>query len=436
MDWMFEPNTLGIPFKGSGTLDGFGLGLGLGLPDQAMIKPNPTVDADEHHDLILTRPVVKPFTGYCAGRCTGRCTGQCTGHCTDQCIEHCIDHSIIHCVDHCVDHCTDRCTDRCGDYLVNDPVNHIKIRKPMLTIMHLMKTVKTVKMILENYKPLPFMRPDWSIQAHPDDNNINIQDEIGYYCMTRTIDNKFSNIMYYQRNINNSFQRALWHIASAINFSQHGVDYSTFMRLYDAFCLLSRPMDIGEFESRCRNMYGAIEIPYWIYHKYRDAKHPFLDNILSSPGNEILLLTDTGVEPELFFKLLCSSFDNKNISINLPRHELANVNDAIIRNKLAHPYSRDILVSGPWHYRPRSWIYRSKNPVSWIYRSRSPGSLNWCSRNPGSLNWCSRNPGSLNWCSRSPGSCHRSSQGNNSMYLLYGQSSNKNAYTDKNWRSR
>lgn len=235
----------------------------------------------------------------------------------------------------------------------NEIVNKNKCVNENLKIVEIIDAVSS---ILNNYRTIYFMHPDWLnckkiVNYENNTNNTNnvtnntidknniinennkdnccIYYEIGLFIMTRIIDMKYQNITNFQGNLNTTFERALWHIASTINFLQHDYSYTLFMYLYDAFCLLSRPKSCEEFEESYRSNYKNLNnnnnnitnqsIPIWIYHKYYNITPPYLNNNT---------LTNNNYDPELFFCKLSDIFKMDIIKINL----LGITLDNILRN--------------------------------------------------------------------------------------------------------
>lgn len=195
-------------------------------------------------------------------------------------------------------------------------------------------TVKSVKETLIFYKSVSFIYPDWLNTKYNknasciDPNTHHLFQEIGYFIMTRTIDDKYVDIPEYRNCINNPFNRGLWHIASSINFAliidstkneKHCNNdlHLRFLRFFDAFCMLSRTKTQEEFESSYDENYRRItkrfdpskkvKIPYWIYDQYKNHKPETIFSMLKHCTHYTSLITKN-IDSNMFYFLLSNSF--------------------------------------------------------------------------------------------------------------------------------
>jgi hypothetical protein len=238
-------------------------------------------------------------------------------------------------------------------------------------------TINTVKDILIAYKSMSYMYADWldcKNNRNTDRINANthhIYQKIGYFVMTRIIDEKYIEIPHYRKSINNPFHRGLWHMASSVDFaalcdhiSQNGLfDKTTniksdtdlkidsksisksiskkksntmifndslfvkVLKYFDVFCLLSRKKTVKEFESSYRTIYRCvtsesnndkIKIPYWIYDKYSDLDPINLFLSITQTEQHLTLvpaLTLKRINPNMLFFRLSDSLKVNKINI-------------------------------------------------------------------------------------------------------------------------
>jgi hypothetical protein len=211
--------------------------------------------------------------------------------------------------------------------------------------------IENTKRILNIYKSISHMTPNWQSlftdtrsdtqpdthpDTHPDPhpdpqpdtesesdqlnkNNVSIFNDIMYFVMTRTIDEKYQNISNHRNCINNPFQRAVWHMGSATDFSQNTYEVHMYMTLINAYCLLSREKTLVEFEEFCerinkRNKHKNNddistqclgEIPYWIYNMYHNKSYP--NTLLNCP------FVHNKINSGIFYDYLCRAFEKPSV---------------------------------------------------------------------------------------------------------------------------
>ena len=151
--------------------------------------------------------------------------------------------------------------------------------------LYVITIIRTVHQLLEYYKIMPYIYPDWlnmsvNINSVTIDKNI-IYQNIGYYMITHTIDEQYREIPYFKKSIDKLFYRAIWHLASSIDkFTKKSVN--KLVRLFDGFCLLSRKKTKKEFEITYKENYKyitnisedvKIKVPFEIYDKYCDKDY-------------------------------------------------------------------------------------------------------------------------------------------------------------------
>jgi hypothetical protein len=183
--------------------------------------------------------------------------------------------------------------------------------------------IENTKRILNIYKSISHMSPNWiSLFADTEcsNNSTVIFNDIMHFVMTRTIDEKYQNILNHRNCINNPFQRALWHMGSATDFSQNTHEVHMYIMMIDAYCLLSREKTLIEFEDFCEhvnkkyrnkniiNKGNDHEIPYWVYNLYHNKPYP--NTLLNLP------LMNNKMDPLIFYKYLCKVFEKPTISIS------------------------------------------------------------------------------------------------------------------------
>jgi hypothetical protein len=216
--------------------------------------------------------------------------------------------------------------------------------------------IDNAKELLVYYKSVLSIFPDWlnirfdenANHIHP--NRHHIFQEIGYFIMTRIIDDTFIEIPHYRRGgIDNPFKRGLWHMASTINFTKIIEDtaakipeesinnneirdnsknnddslFIRFLKLLDVFCLLTRKMTREEFEFTYKENFKCItnkliddnkSVPFWIYEQYGDYKITNIFAIISQyTPYASLILKD--IDPFMVYFLLSESLETNIIAI-------------------------------------------------------------------------------------------------------------------------
>ena len=161
------------------------------------------------------------------------------------------------------------------------------------------------------------------------DSSDDIMREIGFFIMTRIIDNKFNDVPCYRRCVNNPYHRALWHIASCIdfmtvinydhlhehdNFNEKIILQNKFFSFLDVFCLLSRVKSSIEFEDSFNRYHRNITnitpeiIPMWIYDRCNHLESPYIYSKLPHLSHMSLLKKIGATE---IYDLLCKKFSEE-----------------------------------------------------------------------------------------------------------------------------
>lgn len=148
--------------------------------------------------------------------------------------------------------------------------------------MYTIDVIRTNRELLEYYKLMPYIYPDWlNMSANINNTNIKkniIYNAIGYFMMTHTIDEKYREIPYLKKSIDKLFYRGIWHLATNTNFTNFTKkSINKLLKFFDGFCILSRKQTKEEFANTYKEKYKYIanisediniKVPYEIYDKY------------------------------------------------------------------------------------------------------------------------------------------------------------------------
>jgi hypothetical protein len=241
------------------------------------------------------------------------------------------------------------------------------------------ETIASTKIILEIYKSSSFIYPDWYNFNSQNWDNDSIKKDIGFFVSSRIINEKFKDIDNYRGNIDNPFQRAIWHIASFIDLSMKSNETTMFLHLLDAFCLLSRSKTPCEFESYYKYNYNCLvkekdydnkkvnDIPFFIFDRYKNMKYPEC-----LPENS---LTRNNIDPKLFHKELTKAFFKNKVKIGTLSN---NISDTISNNipfsseekdstnEIMNDDTKNMEKNHRGHFSKRSHV--DLNSKNWRYR--------------------------------------------------------------------
>lgn len=148
---------------------------------------------------------------------------------------------------------------------------------------YLMVAIEDTYNVLRIYKYMSKIHPKWDVNRNDLSSQYN---DIRNFMATRIIQNRFEEIPKFKRDIDYSFQRAIWHLTSIINFSEKNNESIILSHIFDIYCSLSRNKTVDEL---------SIEKKQCPLQKYIKL-------------NEKSPLIIHQVEPLIVHKLLCDYF--------------------------------------------------------------------------------------------------------------------------------